>query len=162
MIGAITWLLVAFNYNLHPFHVSVIDVEYSAGNKALQITQHIFLDDLEEALVEYSGKPLDIINPKSTIERDKLVREYVTASFAIRVNGKEKEFNYLGHELEADAMYCFIEVEGVKKIKQIGVHSNLLMSKFDDQVNLVHVNYDGKVRSMKLTRTQPLDELSYE
>ncbi len=162
MIGVILGLLVAFNYNFHPFHVSVCEVEFSTKSKSLQITHHIFLDDLEEALKQYSGKPLDIINPKDRQERDRLVKNYIMENFSVKVNGKIIPGNYLGNELEEDAMYCFIEVKGVKKIKEIEIKNTIMMSKFDDQVNLVHVNYQDKIRSLKLGRNHSTDKLTYD
>ena len=162
MIGTIIWLLATFNYSLHPYHVSVCDVEYNSENKALQITHHIFLDDFEEALTQYGGSPMDIINPSSKLERDALVEKYVTEHFEVFVNGKIKEWEYLGHELEEDAMYCYINVPGVRKIKEIKITNSMLMTKFEDQVNLVHINYQEKVRSMKLSRQLRTDALSYE
>ncbi len=162
MIGAIIWLLVTFNYNLHPFHVSVCEVEFSAKNKSLQITHHIFLDDLEEALKEYSGKPLDIINPKNQLERDRLIKNYIMENFSVKVNGKSTPGNYLGNEMEEDAMYCYIEIKGVKKIKELEITNTIMMSKFEDQVNLVHVNYLGKIRSLKLGRNYSTDRLTYD
>ncbi len=162
MIGVIIGLLVAFNCNFHPFHVSVCEVEFSTKNKSLQITHHIFLDDLEEALKQYSGKPLDIINPKDRQERDNLIKKYIMENFSVRINGKIRPGNYLGNELEEDAMYCYIEVKGVKKIKELEITNTIMMSKFEDQVNLVHVNYQGKIRSFKLGRTHITDKLIYD
>ena len=59
-------------------------------------------------------------------------------------------------------MYCYIEVKGVKKIKEIEITNTIMMSKFDDQVNLVHVNYQDKVRSLKLGRNHSTDKLTYD
>ena len=162
MIGFIIGLLVTFNYNSHPYHVSVCEVEFSAGSRSLQITLHIFLDDLEETLTQYSGKPLDIINPKDRIEMNKLIRNYVSENFSIKINGKSPEKNYLGHELEEDAIYCYIEIKGVKKIKEIEITNTMMISKFEDQVNLVHINYQDKVRSMKLFKNKVTDRLTYD
>lgn len=162
MIGAIVWLLATFNYNIHPYHVSVCEIEFNEKNKALQITHHIFLDDLEETLTEYGGVSMDIINPKSKIDRDNLIEKYILENFSLVVNGKLKEASYLGHELEDDALFSYIEYTGVKKIKEIKVTNTMMLSKFDDQINLVHVNYQDKVRSMKLTRFLRTDVLSYE
>lgn len=162
MKGVIIWLLATCTYHEHPYHVSVCDVEYKAEQKVLQITHHIFLDDFEETLIEISGKPLDIINPKRRLERDKLIQDYVMSHFEIQVNGKIVEGIYLGHELEDDAIFIYIEIQGVKKIKEIKVTNTILMTKFEDQVNLVHINYRNKIRSMKLTRHQISDALTYE
>ena len=114
-IGVIWYLIIAGNLNFHPYHVSVCDVEYNADAKALQITHHIFLDDLEETLQKKHEGLLDIVNPSNQAERDRLIEEYVMEHFAVSINGKPKVGTYLGHELEKDAILCYIEVAGGKK-----------------------------------------------
>ncbi len=161
MTGAIIWLLVTMNYNVHPFHISVCEIDHNAEDKTLQVTHHIFLDDLEEALNEKYNTRMDIINPKDRNERDRMIKAYVISNFILDVDGKQKGLNYLGHEIEEDAMYCYISVPGIKKIKNIKVTNTILMEKFDDQINLVHVQYEGEIKSMKLVKSRISDILSF-
>ena len=161
MTGAILWLLVTFNYNVHPFHISVCEIEHNADEKALQITHHIFLDDLEETLNERYNTWMDIINPKDRNERDRMVKAYVTSNFIVEVDGRQKGLIYLGHEIEEDAIYCYITVPGIKKMKKIKITNTILMEKFDDQVNLVHVQYQGEIKSMKLVKSNISDSIIY-
>ena len=161
MTGAIIWLLVIINYNVHPFHISVCEIEHNADEKILQITHHIFLDDLEDALNEKYNTRMDIIHPKDRSERDRMVKEYVTANFFVEVDGRQKGLIYLGHEIEEDAIYCYISVPGIKKMKKIKITNTILMEKFDDQVNLVHVQYQGEIKSMKLVKSNISDSIIY-
>ncbi|MDX1628346.1 MAG: DUF6702 family protein, partial [Fulvivirga sp.] len=68
---------------------------------------------------------------------------------------------YLGHELEAGAIYVYMEVEKVRKLNSLTVRNEVLLPVFDDQVNLVHVKVDGKIRSMKLEEGDEEDQLNY-
>ena len=160
ILSLIVWLLTNLN-GLHPFHVSVCDVEHDAETKALQITHHIFLDDLEEALRKRHDNTLDIINPKNEADRDAFIEGYVMDHFSILVNSKPRIGNYLGHEFEEDALYCYIEIEGIKKLKSVNVRNTLLTDIFDDQVNLVHIKVDGKIKSFKLDKKNPSGQLNY-
>jgi hypothetical protein len=161
VLGFIIWMIAGVN-SLHPFHVSVCDVEYDTESRALQITHHIFLDDLEEALKKKFDSKFDITNPQNEQERDRYVETYIMEHFAVVVNGKPQEGNYLGHELEEGAMYCYIEIEGVKKLKSLLVKNTLLTDTFDDQVNLVHVKVDGKIKSLKLDKKNFSGQLDYD
>jgi len=161
ILGFIIWMLAGLG-SLHPFHVSVCDVEYDRESKALQITHHIFLDDFEEALKKKYDSSLDITKPQNELERDRYVKTYLLDNFTVEVNGKLQESNYLGHELEDGAMYCYIEIEDVKKLKSLLVTSTLLIDAFDDQVNLVHVKVDGKIKSLKLDKKNFSGQLDYE
>ena len=161
-IGVIWWLITAVNLNFHPYHVSVCDVEYNADARALQITHHIFLDDLEETLQKRYEGLLDIVNPSNLMERDRLVEEYVMQHFSVSVNGKPKEGSYLGHELEQDAILCYIEIAGIKKIKKISVNNSLLTEQFEDQTNLVHIKIQGETKSLKLMKGNASGEIVYE
>jgi hypothetical protein len=161
ILGFIIWILSGVG-SIHPFHVSVCDVEYNREGKALQFTHHIFLDDFEEALKKKYDSSLDITKPQNELERDRYVKSYLLENFAVEVNGKPQESNYLGHELEDGAMYCYIEIEDIKKLKSLSVKNTLLIETFDDQVNLVHVKVNGKIKSLKLDKKNISGQLDYE
>lgn len=146
---------------MHPIHVSVCDIEFDRQRSALEIVQRIFLDDLELAIRSHnSNQRIDLLDPKGTTT-DELVKAYLKANFKISVNGKAEAYNYLGHEIEGDALYAYMEIEKVKKLSSIQVHSEILTSEYDDQVNLVHVEVDKEIRSMKLTSERKTDRLEY-
>lgn len=159
--------LLLINYvsglSLHDFHVSVCSIDYRAEKKTLEISHRIFLDDLETAMrKEFGDSYIDVVNPKDKDRFAERLEEYVIKKFELTVNGKEPELNYLGAEIEDDVMYCYIEVEGVKKLKSVSVENKILMELFADQVNLVHVKAFEKTRSMKLDIRNSWDELVWE
>lgn len=151
----VTWLA-------HPFHVSVCDIEYNAKTSALEISQRVFLDDLEEALRKKSGwATLDVMNPSDKKRFDALVKEYVMESLSLSVNNARVKVSYLGHEVESDALWCYLEVTGVNNISNITVGNTILIESFPDQVNLVHIKKDGKIRSLKLYQNNTSGSVSY-
>ena len=150
------------SFSLHPIHVSVCDIEYDEESKSLEIVQKIFLDDLEKAIrVQLNDPQMDITKPGKDRTTDELVKNYLQRHLKIGVNGKEESYNYLGHKLEVDALHAYLEVEKIKKLNSLEVFSDILTTEYDDQVNLVHVKVDGKVRSMKLTESNRKDILEY-
>jgi hypothetical protein len=151
----VTWLA-------HPFHVSVCDVEFNEKNHSLEISQRIFLDDLEEALRKKSGwTTLDVVSPSDKKRFDVLMKEFVLENLSVEVNNKPVKLSYLGHELESDAIWCYLEVTGVNNLSTIGVENSVLIDTFPDQVNLVHIKKDGKIRSLKLYRDNAKGSIDY-
>lgn len=141
---------------LHPMHVSVTEIEYSEKNKSLQIVSRIFIDDLELSLRhKLNDELLDLLQPKNGQTTDQLVSSYLRDHFKIRLEGKLMKVNYIAHEIDELAMICYLEIEGVKKIKSIEITNSVIQETHEDQSNLVHVTYKGPVKSLRLIRDKP-------
>lgn len=159
MLTTFFYCLFAF---FHPIHISVTEINYSAKDKALQITSRIFIDDLELSIqAKRKDENLDIMNPKNGLTTDQMVEEYIKEHFQVRVDGKLRPITYLGHEKEDLAIICYIEVENFKKAKTIEVMNNVIMETHDDQSNLVHITYNGPVKSARLIRDKPKETFTF-
>ncbi|MGB3850917.1 MAG: DUF6702 family protein [Tunicatimonas sp.] len=155
-------LTVALLLLLHPFHVSVCSIRHASDDQTLQITQKIFADDLEEALTAASTNgPVDVLNPPDANALDALIDDYLQNHLRITVNGKEVKAVYLGHEREEMALWCYLEVSNVDSIESVGVRSSILTGTFDDQTNIVHVEYRNVLKSMKLAKDYPNDQVTF-
>ena len=149
--------------SIHPLHVSVCEIEYDADSKSLEIIQRIFLDDLETQIRKDRSQPeLDITLPGGSLSTDQLVESYLQRRLQFVVNGKQVVYSYLGHEIEGDVIFCYIEIEKVKKLRSLRVQSSILSDVFEDQVNIVHVEVGRKLRSMKLTSRKREEEIFYD
>ncbi len=162
LLHLLTSLLLSF----HPFHVSVMSIHHAPDEKALQITLKIFADDLEEALNDEGFKAsghafVDVLNPKDQQKLDAMVERYLQERFSLKVNGKDVQAFYLGKEMEDLAMWCYFEIKDVEEVKNIEVKSSILTEIFDDQTNIVHVDYGGVVKSMKLAGNHLIDKISF-
>jgi uncharacterized protein involved in tellurium resistance len=140
---------------LHPFHVSVCDVEINSEAKAVQISQRIFLDDLELTLNNTFGTRLIIDDESTKVARDSLIELYLKDRLIVLIDGKKKTARYLGSEFEQDGIWCYIEIEGVKKVKQVEVTSTILYEEFDDQANIIHFKSGDYEKSVKLDEKNP-------
>ncbi len=146
---------------LHPLHLSVADIKYNPEAKSLEITQRLFVDDLEDALRHFSGDKVDVLNPPNPARIKELIGQYTQQNFQLQLNGKPKPAQYLGYEIEGEAVWVYMEVADARNIKSIGVRNTLFFEMFDDQVNLINVDKDGEIRSLKLTSAQKRDQLNY-
>ena len=154
--------LVGLIIVFHPLHVSVTEIEMDEKDKRLEIMIRIFTDDLELSLRQKLNQPeLDLLGQSETA-RDEMVSGYLKDHFKITLDGKAQRTNYLGHEQEDLALIFYIEVPNVKKWKTIQIQNDIIMETHADQSNLVHVTFREKVRSLRLTKNNPVDKLTFD
>lgn len=140
---------------LHPFHVSVTEVDYNKDSQSLQFSCRIFLDDLEEALQAETGDvSLDIVRDSAKVY--KASKLYFSKRFVVRVDGRRVSVRFLGGEVEEDAMWCYLEVEKVTRFTQVELENTVLFEVFDDQQNMIHFRLGEETRSYVLTERNPL------
>ncbi|MBT1701483.1 hypothetical protein KK083_31615 [Fulvivirgaceae bacterium PWU4] len=155
--------VLALGLYLHPIHVSVTEIEFDEKDKALEIMMRVFIDDMELTMREKLNQPeLDILEPKNGQTIDQMVSTYLKDHFKITLDNKPQKTNYLGHEKDGEAFVFYIEVSNVKKWKTIQVLNDIITETHEDQSNLVHVTARGNVRSLRLTRNNPSDKLTFE
>ena len=152
MINSLPLIISLFSYLIHPFHVSVCDVDFNEEAKSIQLSQRIFLDDLEQTLNEKYRVNLVIDDELSKVYRDSLIKVYLFESLQISIDGKEKKGIYIGNEIEDDAMWCYIEFKGIKKFKSLKIKSSVLIETFEDQANIIHFTYGEYEKSIKLDK----------
>lgn len=161
-IGSLVQVFAVAFY-LHPIHVSVTEIEFDEKEKALEIMMRAFIDDLELTLRNKLNQPeLDILDPKNGLTIDQMMGDYLNDHFKISLDNKPQKINYLGHEREGDAFIFYIEVSNVKRFKTIRILNDIITETHDDQSNLVHVTVRDKVRSLRLTRNTPADDLTFD
>lgn len=159
LISSITFLIGSF---FHPFHVSVCEIEHDAKTKAVQVSQRVFLDDLEETLNHVYNIRIDIVNPEHRHYRDSLVKDYLLKHLKITINGKEHKRTYLGHEIEKDVLWSYIEYYGIKKMNKLSITNTIFFELYDDQNTLVHVEHKGVTKSKRLTQLKPSEIFEFE
>jgi hypothetical protein len=146
---------------LHPLHVSVTDIVHDEKERELEIIMRIFIDDLETSVRAQRNNPeLDLLNPAQSTT-DGLVKDYILQRFSVSLDGKRQALNFLGTQVEDDALLCFIQVRAVKKWKTIEVLNSIITETYDDQSNLVHVTVGEKVRSLRLMKNNPSGKLVF-
>ncbi len=134
----------------HPFHVSVVEINHNAADKTLEISCKIFTDDFEKVLAQNYKTKIDLINPPNKPAMDTLVKKYVFSHLSISVDGKPVKLSYVGFEREAEAVYSYVQVDGIPFVKIVGITNKLMHDFFTDQINLMHVIVGGNRKSTKL------------
>lgn len=148
--------------SLHPIHVSITEIEMDEKDKRLEIMMRVFADDLELTFRKSFNQPeLDILG-MSKKERDKFASKYLRDHFKISLDGKLQNIQYIGHEQEDLAFIFYIEIPDVTMWNTIQIMNDIIMETYDDQSNLVHVTVKEKIRSLRLTKHNPIDKLTFD
>lgn len=135
---------------LHPIHISRSEINYDTEAKSLQITLHVFIDDLEEAM-KLEGFSVPKIGTKSELKNsDQLILEYFRKKYQFSNSRNEPlTYHWIGKELGDSplALVCYLEIENVNSIQQISVRNDLNMDLYDDQVNIMETFLNNRPKS---------------
>jgi len=131
----------------HAFHSSVMQIDYNAKSKTLQITVRLFTDDLCLSLESAGAPKMELGTQSEPPSANEHIENYLKENLAFTVNGKEVTFKYLGKEAQLDATWCYLEIEKIGNVKKIEIENTLMFSEFEDQTNMVNLNIDGRKKS---------------
>ena len=146
---------------LHPFHVSVVEINHNATDKTLEISCKIFTDDFEKVLAKNYNTRVDLINPADRKAMDSIVKKYVFSHLSVSVDGKPANLTYVGFERDAEAVFSYVQVENVPSVKKIDITNKLMHDMFDDQINIMHVTVNGNRKSTKLDYPSTAASISF-
>lgn len=148
--GMVHWLSLAFIALMHPFYVSVIDINQNTKVSTIEISIRIFTPDLEQTLQKYSSTKLDMANPKDKALLDKQINNYIAQKMQLRVNGQVANMLYIGHEIQMESIWIYAEIPKVTQLKKLDVTCSLLYDFTDLQSNIFHVKANEIEKSYKL------------
>ncbi len=146
---------------VHPVHLSLTNIDFNSETKALEITHRFFVDDFEKRLEQDLSERLYLGTEEEHSEADKIIQEYLKQNFTILVNGKELSRNYIGKEVDAEAIWIYVEIPQVKKLKDLELTHLSLLDFFEDQRNFINVNYEGEKKAIILDAQKATGNISF-
>jgi hypothetical protein len=149
---------------MHQFHISKTDVTFKPSEKTMQITMHIFIDDLEKTLEKQGQTKLYIGTEKEKKDANSLIVKYLQSQFSIKLNNKAIIYDFLGKETSNDkqAIWVYLEVKNVKDVKNIFVENKILTETYSDQKNIVQINVPSKKQGyFLLDKNKPSEMASF-
>lgn len=150
------WLMAV----LHPYFVSVTEIEYSSGTKEMGVSCKFFTDDLEEALKGAGGQRTDLLKGDREQNR-KLIGSYLLKHLRIRSGNTAADLRIIGFENDHEATWCYLEATGIPPGTKFTVESDLLYETRKEQVNLFHVTVDGQRKSARLANPEKQFSLEF-
>ena len=146
---------------VHPFYVSVTEMNQNAAEKSLEISCKFFADDFEQVIEKASNTQVDITSAKDKPSFDKHIPAYIAKHFGLIADGKPVKLSYVGYEKEKESVYCYFEITGLPSVKRLDITNNLLYELTVDQINIMHVTVNGKRQSTKLNYPETKTTLQF-
>ena len=134
---------------VHPYYVSVTEIEYNTRQAEMGVACKFFVDDLEEAIRDAGAAKTDLIRGDKNRNK-KLLEEYLRGHLGIAADGKQVELKFIGFELDQEAIWCFLEASSVAPFSRLVVRGDMLFELRKDQVNLFHATVNGTRKSHRL------------
>ncbi|HEY4652283.1 MAG TPA: DUF6702 family protein [Pontibacter sp.] len=149
-IVAIVCLLGSFSASAHDYHASITDIKFNPRTQSLQVAVKVFTDDLENALSKRS---------KSKVSYD---AGSATIKFEL-TKGKPLKQQFIGSEEEADVVWLYFEVPVQSaSLSQLYIENAVLTELFNDQMNIVNLDYNGKMHSMLMQKSETGKKLTFK
>jgi hypothetical protein len=139
-----------YKETVHPFFVSVTEINHNAKASQLEISCKLFADDFENTLKKEYKANIDLTHPKDVKQLEKLVSDYIQKHLQFKVNGKQVSLQFIGYEKESESVWCYMQINNVVKIEKLEIMNDLLYSSNPSQINIMHVIVNGNRKSSKL------------
>src|SRR5205085_8073126 len=136
--------LSAFVVLIHPFFVSMTDINYNRKEKELEISVRIFTDDLENTLRKYHSGNIDILHPADIKQMNGFVNDYIEKHLQLQVNGSPVQISFLGYEEQSESIWSYFEVKDINNVEKLSITNSLLHDYNTNQVNMIHVKANEK------------------
>lgn len=135
-------------------------MQYDPKTKAFEISIRVFTDDLEEALANSLNTKIHLSDQPGD-KNDPLLEKYIRSHFVyVNTQQQVQPFSYVGHETEADANWIYLEMPYNEPFRGGQLKQNVLMERFDDQVNMVNIQYQGQKKTFVFRKNQPVQDIS--
>jgi len=145
---------------LHPYYISVVEINHNPTDKTLEISCKIFTNDFEATLEKNYKTKVEPGKSSYKSAMDKLVSDYIKKRLSVKADNKSSSLSYVGFEKEDEAVYSYFQVDNVPAVKKIDVTNSILHDFSDQQINIIHCTIGGKRQSDKLD--YPKTEASFQ
>ena len=152
-IFALGVFLFMTSFAVHKYYISVSHINYIETQKAIQITQRIFIDDLQTELNSTLNKTnqIELATDREPNNIDSIYRTYLKENFKIDINATERKIKYLGKKYKDDMIIFYLEIPDVSEVNTIQIQNNTLYNSFSEQENIIKTNINNKQKSHVLT-----------
>ncbi len=123
------------------------EITVNDRSQRLEITQFVFIDDLESAIIELGYPFQHLGTSKELSTADSLIHLYIDTHLSI-TQGKSstnQQLQFVGKEISDDLTGLFIyftqEIDPNSDTSSYIVTNTTLIEQFDDQVNLIYFTY---------------------
>ncbi len=147
----------------HDLHLSKSEINYNSTNQSIEITLHLFIDDLELALSEEEHTDLFICTKKESEYAEEYMAGYISDKMLINIDGQPYNPNFLGKESSDDlqGVWCYLEITEIPIPEKVEVEIDFFNELYSDQKNVLNIKLDESSKEYYLlNKKNTIAELS--
>lgn len=146
-------------YALHPFHVSIAEMEFDAETKKLEVALRVWPIDLEKVLRLKSKEAVDL---DKTENIDELIAAYLQESFLVQKEDSDPiKIEWVGKEIDAKHAWLYFEIP-VDGPMDLLISNRVCFEAEPDQENTILFRHDSKRLSLRFTHDHPQAKLDLQ
>jgi len=156
-ISLIYWVCILIK-PAHDFHTSLAQIQYNKNTHSFEVSLRVFTDDLEAALTkENNNHKVGIADIKLA---DSLIEIYVNKHLSILTKQNQKKpMTFVGKEIEVDVTWIYVEFSASGDLEGLRIQNSILTDLFNDQVNIVNLNYLRKTSTFLFKSGQTIQSV---
>ncbi len=153
LIAACLGSFSAATARAHPFHASIAEMEYNAARGRLEVALCVHPLDLERALHEASGEPIDL---DRSGDIDRRLTEYLRETLRIRAGSQGPcELRWVGKEITLKEAWLYFEVPVPDGVDELRLSNRVFFELQADQLNMMNVRIGDQRTTLRCTRATP-------
>jgi hypothetical protein len=142
---ATLFLLVVTQAGAHQQKEAITRVLFNPRTSNIEVMHRFLLHDAEHAVKKLRNSDADILGSETDRE---FFSEYVHANFTMAdQDGRHLLLSPVGNEIEGRFLWVYSETPIPQDVESLTLSHSALLDLWSQQVNLVNVERDGKVRS---------------
>ena len=134
----------------HPIHVSICNLEINDVENTVAIK--LFKDDFSLVLRNnyQINIPMERADEKSNSQ---IISQYVNSCLQIEMDkNKILNLSYKYSKINEDAIWVFFQTEKTNNTTKLRIKNTLMLDLWDDQTNLLIINWKGKENGYRFDR----------
>lgn len=145
-------LLLGARAPQHALYLSLEEIRYQAPT--LSVGFRIFSDDLEDALRQYTGQSIPVIDHWQEEESQAAIMAYLQAKTSLTLDGRTVRLTLDHIEPQQNATWIACRVMLKAPPHEVTVDNRLLLDVFDTQKNLVRIYHGQEMNLSQLDQRQ--------
>ena len=107
----------------------------------MELTFKLIAHDLEKTIQETNNVTLRLGSDKESSQANEIITAYINEHFQVVAGNELLNMQFVGMEVELDeSLYLYFEIENVTTVTESVIVNTILISSFDEQENILHLN----------------------
>jgi hypothetical protein len=104
---------------------------------------------------------VDLLKPQDKKAMGILINQYIQEHLQLRVNGQTKTLEFAGYQQEEESTWNYYQIKDIQQVKKIEINNSILYDFREEQINMLHININGKEQSDKLNYPDKAFSMSF-